>query len=200
MTTRIQRDFSFQAGVYFQEEFLMNVYTISLYMEVETESIREQNVAMERIKYFLNDCLENSIFVQDTEHKIIEKYSSCGFKVCTVPEEPYDQIVTILLLTKLNSITEGRLVITDITLGSRISDQVKFSCDIESPRGPLEMPGWWTDSGTSIADPIKTSTRKDKIVKIFKLPTVDWAEYNLSWKEKGNIVKSEIVFTTEQDK
>ena len=169
-------------------------------MEVETESIREQNVAMERIKYFLNDCLENSIFVQDTEHKIIEKYSSCGFKVCTVPEEPYDQIVTILLLTKLNSITEGRLVITDITLGSRISDQVKFSCDIESPRGPLEMPGWWTDSGTSIADPIKTSTRKDKIVKIFKLPTVDWAEYNLSWKEKGNIVKSEIVFTTEQDK
>ena len=44
-------------------------------MEVETESIREQNVAMERIKYFLNECLENGIFVQDTEHKIIEKYS-----------------------------------------------------------------------------------------------------------------------------
>ena len=168
MTTRIERDFSFQAGVYFQEEFLMNVYTISLYMDVETESIREQNVAMERIKYFLNDCLENSIFVQDTEHKIIEKYNSCGFKVCTVPEEPYDQIITILLLTKLNSITEGRLVITDITLGSRISDQVKFSYDIESPRGPLEVAGWWTDNGTSISDPVKKSVRKDKIVKLFK--------------------------------
>ena len=200
MTTRIERDFSFQAGVYFQEEFLMNVYTISLYMEVETESIREQNVAMERIKYFLNDCLENSIFVQDTEHKIIEKYNSCGFKVCTVPEEPYDQIVTILLLTKLNSITEGRLVITDITLGSRVSDEVKLSCDIESPRGPLELPGWWLDSGTSISDPIKTSSRKDKIVKIFKIPTLDWSEYNLSWKEKGNVSKSEIVFTTEQER
>ena len=72
MTTRIEREFSFQAGVYFKEEFLMNIYTVSLYMEVETESIREQNVAMERIKYFLNDCLENSIFEQNTEHKIIE--------------------------------------------------------------------------------------------------------------------------------
>lgn len=200
MTTRIERDFSFQAGVYFQEEFLMNVYTISLYMDVETESIREQNVAMERIKYFLNDCLENSIFVQDTEHKIIEKYNSCGFKVCTVPEEPYDQIITILLLSKLNSITEGRLIITDITLGSRISDQVKFSYDIESPRGPLEVPGWWTDNGTSISDPVKKSVRKDKIVKLFKTQSTDWAEYNLIWKEKDPKIKSEIVFTTDLEK
>lgn len=200
MTTRIERDFSFQAGVYFQEEFLMNVYTISLYMDVETESIREQNVAMERIKYFLNDCLENSIFVQDTEHKIIEKYNSCGFKVCTVPEEPYDQIITILLLSKLNSITEGRLVITDITLGSRISDQVKFSYDIESPRGPLEVPGWWTDNGTAISDPVKKSVRKDKIVKLFKTQSTDWAEYNLIWKEKDPKIKSEIVFTTDLEK
>ena len=178
----------------------MNVYTISLYMDVETESIREQNVAMERIKYFLNDCLENSIFVQDNEHKVIEKYTSCGFKVCTVPEEPYDQIVTILLLTKLNSITEGRLVITDITLGSRISDQVKFSCDIESPRGPLEASGWWSDSGTSISDPVKKLVRKDKIVKLVKIPSTDWAEYNLIWKEKDIFSKSEIFFTNEQEK
>ena len=169
-------------------------------MEVETESIREQNVAMERIKHFLNECLENGIFVQDTEHKVIEKYNSCGFKVCTVPEEPYDQIITLLLLIKLNSITEGRLIITDITLGSRVSDEVKFICDIESPRGPLESPGWWTDSGTSISDPIKKSVRKDKIVKLFKTPTTDWVEYNLIWKEKGHTANCEIVFTTEQEK
>ena len=169
-------------------------------MEVETESIREQNVAMERIKYFLNECLENGIFVQDNEHKVIEKYSTCGFKICTVPEEPYDQIITLLLLTKLNSITEGRLVITDMTLGSRISDDVRFICDIESPRGPLDSPGWWTDVGTSISDPIKKSIKKDKIVKLFKTPSTDWAEYNLVWKEKDQISNCEIVFTTDQEK
>jgi len=200
LTTRIERDFSFQAGVYFKEEFLMNLYTITLYMEVETESIREQNVAMERIKYFLNECLENSIFVQDIEHKTIEKYSSCGFKVCTLPEEPYDQIITIMLLTKLNSITEGRLIITDITLGSRISDQVKFSYGIESTRGPFEEPGWWLDTGTTICDPIKTSVKKDKIVKLFKTVPSDWSEFNLIWKEKEPKSKSEIVFTTEHEK
>jgi hypothetical protein len=199
LTTRIEREFSFQAGVYFQEEFLMNVYTMTLYMEVETESIREQNVAMERIKYFLNECLENSIFVQDTEQKIIEKYNTCGFKVCTVPEEPYDQIITLLLLVKLNSITEGRLIITDITLGSRISDKVRFNCDIESPRGPLEASGWWTDSSTSMSD-IKKTLKKDKVVKLIKTPSTDWAEFNLVWKEKDIFSKSEIFFTTEQEK
>jgi phage gp46-like protein len=168
-------------------------------MEVETESIREQNVAMERIKYFLNECLENSIFVQDTELKIIEKYNTCGFKVCTVPEEPYDQIITLLLLTKLNSITEGRLVITDVTLGSRMSDEVRFICDIESPLGPLEAHGWWMDSGTSISSP-KKSLKKDKIVKLIKTPSTDWAESNLIWKEKDVLSKSEIFFTTEQEK
>ena len=197
MTTRIEREFSFQAGVYFKEEFLMNLYTITLYMEVETESIREQNVAMERIKYFLNECLENSIFVQSSEHKVIEKYNSCGFKVCTVPEEPYDQIISLLLLVKLNSITEGRLVITDMTLGSRISDDVRFICDIESPLGPLEESGWWSDNGTSISDPVKKSVKKDKIVKLFK---TDWAEYNLVWKEKDNLSNCEIAFTTDIEK
>ena len=136
-------------------------------MEVETESIREQNVAMERIKYFLNECLENSIFVQDNEHKVIEKYNSCGFKVCTVPEEPYDQIIALLLLVKLNSITEGRLIVTDMTLGSRISDDVKFICDIDNPKGPFDTPGWWTDNGTSMSNPIKKSVKKDKTKKIY---------------------------------
>lgn len=198
MTTRIERDFEFQAGVYFKDEFLMNLYTVSLYMEVETDSIREQNVAMERIKYFLNECLENSIFVLQSENKTIEKYMACGFRVCTLPEEPYDQIITLMLLTKLNSITEGRLVITDITLGSRISDQVKFTCDIENPRGPFEEQGWWTDNSTSICSATKTSVKKDKIVKLVKTVPTDWAEYNLVWKEKDIKANSEIVFTTEQ--
>ena len=100
----------------------------------------------------------------------------------------------------MNSITEGRLVITDMTLGSRISDDVKFICDIESPRGPLDSPGWWTDSGTSISNPIKKSIKKDKIVKLFKTPSTDWAEYNLVWKEKDQIANCEIVFTTDQEK
>jgi hypothetical protein len=44
------------------------------------------------------------------------------------------------------------------------------------------------------------SVRKDKIVKLFKTSSTDWAEYNLIWKDKDIISKSEIVFTTDQEK
>ena len=74
MTTKILRTFEFQAGLYFKDNFIMNVYDLTVSMDVETESIREQNVAMERIKYFLHNCLDSSIFILDSEKKVIEKY------------------------------------------------------------------------------------------------------------------------------
>ena len=141
MTTRILREFAFQAGVYFEDAFSMNMYSLSICMDVETDSIREQNIAMERIKYFLAESLESSIFVNQAETKLIEKYTTCGFKVCTLPNDPYDQIVTIMLLVKLNAIAEGRLIVTDITLGSQLSDEVNFMYDLDSPLGPFEELG-----------------------------------------------------------
>jgi len=195
--TRIERDFSFQAAVHFEGNFLMNIYEISLAMEVETMSIREQNIAMDRIIYFLSECLSNSVFVQDTEKKAIEKYTQADIKVCTIPEEPYDQILALLLLLKVNAITEGRLEITDIVLRSELSDEVKFVYDITSANhNPFGSKGWWLESSTSIADVPKIS-KKEKIVKLVK--NSDWSGYGLDWEEKST-KSSEILFTSEAEK
>lgn len=198
MTTRILREFAFQAGVYFEDAFSMNMYSLSICMDVETDSIREQNIAMERIKYFLAESLESSIFVNQAETKLIEKYTTCGFKVCTLPNDPYDQIVTIMLLVKLNAIAEGRLIVTDITLGSQLSDEVNFMYDLDSPLGPFEELGWWVDPNPIISDIVKTN-KKDKIVKLFNPNTSAWAEIDLLWKEVSSTISSpEIIFTTEK--
>lgn len=61
-----------------------------------------------------------------TETAVIEKYMVANLKVSTTPDEPYDQLLAILLLTKLNIITEGRLLITDITLSSGLSNGIEF--------------------------------------------------------------------------
>lgn len=196
MTISISRDFEFQAGIYFQGSFTMNFYDLTVYMDVNTESIREQNVAMERIKYFLNTCLENGIFIQDNENKVIEKYQSAGFKVSTLPEEPYDQIIALLLLVKLNAITEKKLIITDVVLGSRLSDNVKFSCDLESPLGPFSDSGWWSCSNANTTDLNKVA-KKDKIVKLIKHQMHDWEHVDLDWDEQAEKKQTEIIFTPE---
>lgn len=196
MATRIERDFSFQAGVHFEGNFIMNVYNLTLLMEVETLSIVEQNIAMDRIIYFLEDTLANSVFVESTEKKAIEKYTQADIKVCTVPEEPYDQIITILLILKLNAITEGRLNITGIYLESELSDSVRFSYDIETAsHNPFGNKGWWLEASTSMNDVEKT-TKKEKIVRLIK--HTDWANVGLEWEKKAKA--SEILFTTDSDK
>ena len=195
MGTRISREFDFLAAVYFEGNFLLNNYGLSMTYIVETESIHEQNIAMDRMKCFINDILENCVFVQDTEVKVIEKYQAAGLKVCTVPEEPYDQIITILLLYKLNAICEGRLIASDIQLNSLLSDEVNFLYDIDelSTNHPYKY-GWWTDNSTSYNN-ISTG-KKEKIVKLVKKN--DWASLGLDWKDKKSC--SEIIFTPEIEK
>lgn len=196
MNTRIERDFEFQAAVYFEDKFLMNTYTLSLSMLVATDSIREQNVAMDRMTCLLTECLESCVFVKSSEKKVIDKYVAAGLKVSTLPEEPYDQIISMLLLIKLNAITEKRLIITDARLTSKLSDGVSFCYDNEDVYGPFEEMGWWHESGTAISDLHKAQNKKDKIVKLVN-KTNDWAEYSLQWQEKSTKA-SEIVFLSDE--
>jgi hypothetical protein len=135
------------------------------------------------------------VFVKSTEKKVIEKYVAADLKVSTLPEEPYDQIISILLLIKLNAITEKRLIITDIRITTKLSDGVSFLYDNEDSSGPFEQMGWWHESGTSISDLHKQQNKKDKIVKLVN-KTHDWNDPSLMWQEK-NIKSSEIVFVTD---
>lgn len=202
MSTRIERTFEFCAGVYFKNAFYMNQYVVSLCMQVEAESIREQNVAMERIKLLLSDYLDSSIFIQNTEKKAIDKFKDSGIKIATLPDEPYDQIIAIALLTKINSICEGRLTAEEIVLGSRLSDGVRFVFDMTEPIGPFEKTGWWNNPNTSINDLSKIN-KKEKIVKLVKSNDTDWNDLDLSWQAKVPLSiadKTEIIFTNDTDK
>lgn len=200
MATRIEREFAFQAAVHFEGNFLMTVYELVLYMEVDTASIKEQNIAMDRITYFLDECLSNSVFVEATDKKAIEKYLQADIKVATLPEEPYDQIITILLLSKLNAITEGKLQVNSISLRSGLSDDVKFLYsiyEIENTGNPFRNKGWWSDSSTLISD-INKSNKKDKIVRLVK-QNCDWANVGLDWEQKEHTA-TEIIFSTDHEK
>jgi hypothetical protein len=199
MSTKIQRDFAFQAGVHYDNKLLMNIYSLSLIIYVEINCPKEQNIAMERIKHFLFECLENSVFVNEKENRAIDKYIDANIKVCTLPNDPYDQVVMQALMLKLNSITEGRFVVTELTLSSKMSDGVKYFSDIEDiDEDFAKNEGWWFNPNTSTSNFNKVN-KKEKIVKLHTLSN-DW-EQDLLWEiktEKSNV--AEILFTNPQEK
>lgn len=196
MSALIEKTFDFQAAVYFHNSFLINAYEFTLQIEVITDSIHEQNVSMDRLKYFVYEVLENSVFVFDTEAEVIKKYEAAELKVCSIPDEPYDQIVALLLLLKTNAICEGRLKVTDITLTSKLSDDVKFKETYATAIHTFENSGWWHEPGPTLINEGKKKPAKEKVVKI---KNNEWAETGLVWKEKKEKSK-EILFSIDSDK
>ena len=180
MSTRIEKDFVLRSGVHFEGKFLINEYKLTLSMIVETEDVREQAVAMERIEYFLSEKIENSIIVNKAETKQIELYKKAGLSVVTLPEEPYDQILGMVLLQKLNSILEKRLIVTDLLIGSFLSDGVKFTIISEIAESLLENNGWYVENSLNTND-IENKSKANNIVKLFQ---DQWVEIGLTWREK----------------
>ena len=184
MNARIEKDFYFQAAVHFEDKFYINSYDITLSLLVETDSIREQNIAMDRVDHFLSEVVQNSILVHNKDKISIDKYRTAGLKVCELPEEPYDQILSMILIQKLNTIMEDRLKITDMVLGSVLSDGVRYSMVAEVAEAVLSGNHWWNKSTICINNSEMTpDIEGDNIVKIFN--DEHWADLGLTWKEKA---------------
>jgi hypothetical protein len=180
MHTRIERDFCFQTGIYFENKFHVNVYDMGLSMLVETDSIKEQNIAMDRAIYFLTEVLSNSILVHSANSDIIKKYENVDLRVCELPQEPYDQIIAMVVLLKLNSIMENRLKITDLVIGSSLSDGVRFNIVSEVAESAFSGKYWWNSPCLAITNHKIDGVDHANVIKLF---SDDWTGLGLSWRE-----------------
>ena len=195
MTARISKDFVFQSCVHFFDSFSINSYKFSVWMDVSTENIDEQNVAMDRIKYFVEEGLDNCLFIDsNTDKTVVENYVKAGIKICTLPEDPYDQVVGAVIMSKINAITEGKLFVTEIKIKSKLSDDVEFYISSEEHIDFLSIKNlWYSQSNTSISDWTRKSTKKEKIVEL-KKDMLDWADIGLDWCTKIKLSDSDVVY------
>jgi hypothetical protein len=97
-------------------------------------------------------------------------------------------------MSKLNAIAEGRLLVTDISITSEMSDGVTVSHSFDENMGPFADDGWWNDSSTRISG-LTSGKKSTKIVKLIK-PNVDWADIYLNWGNEKEVVvpATEVVF------
>lgn len=192
MTVRIQREFSFNAGLFFENDFYINTYQISASMNVEAKSIYEQNIALQRAKHFFNESIDNVIFIRENDSERIEKLNEMGFKICPLPEEPFDQIIGIVMFTKLNSILEDRLIVTDVHIASDMCDGVSYLHSMEENLGPFTAKGWWNDNSPIISN-LTTIGKGKKIIKLNK-KQFNWDELNLGFEIDKTQNNNEVVF------
>lgn len=183
MNARISRDFYLDASIHKDGVFLINPYKLELNMNVKTEDFSEQNIALDRISYLINETFDSCVFVDLLDMAAIDNYRKAGMKVCPVPEGPYDQIIGLILMSKINAITERKLLVEEIKITSKVCDNVVFYVSIDENIGEYSsIDNWWNQNNMSISNRKLKSSKKEKIVELKREEIKDWDDIGLSWK------------------
>jgi hypothetical protein len=180
MNVRLQYDIEFLAGIYYEDTLQMNSYSASIQMLTMTNDMISTNIAMERLKCFVYSELANTVFISEKYKERAEMMALMGVNITTLPEEPVDQIIGMMLYTKLNAILDGRMTVTNIDISSILGDSVWYQHNEDDELGPLVAPGWWHNS-TVQHNSLELIDTQEKVVKV--TPSA-WFEYGLLWPEE----------------
>jgi hypothetical protein len=191
MNVRLKHDIQFTAGIYHDGKMIMNNYTLRLWMTTNSENSVDQTIAFERIKYFIYSEIDNTIFINSNQKAQCTLFTKAGLGITTLPSDPVDQLVGIMLYYKLNAITEERMVIMETEISSTYGANMTYlHSEFENTTG-YKQPTWWTTPDLTHSDFV-LSSRSEKILAI---PTnTDWRELELSWSDEpssdsaGNVV------------
>jgi hypothetical protein len=179
MNIRLQYDLEFLGGIYYENALRLNSYSINLQILTRTADPVELNIAWERLKAFVYGELDNTVFINQKLEDQAEMLSMMGVNITTLPEDPVDQVIGLMLMCKLNAIFEGRLHVGQLDVSSSLGDNVWYLIDEEEGMGVFAQDGWWNEPT------VKHSTvdiDKDNS-KVVKVSPSAWIEYGLTWPD-----------------
>ena len=190
MNVRLKYDLHFNAGVYYNSNTILNNYSLRLWMITNTELAADQNTAFERMKYFVYNHVDNTMFIDRAEQEQCAKFLQAGLSITTMPGDPVDQLIGIMLYHKLNAIMEQRMTIVETELSSSQGQAMTYlHSEGENTLG-VEAPAWWQNADLAHSD--FALPESEKVVSM--QTTMAWRDLDLAWSElppsmdHGNIV------------
>ena len=190
MNVRLQYDMDFLAGIYYEDQLQMNRYTVSVSLLTKSKDSASTNIALDRTKAFVHGALESSVFINQNNTEKAEQMQALGINVTTLPEEPVDQIIGMMLYYKLNAVMEDRMDVTAIDIASTLGDSVWYQHDEEDPAGPFAADGWWHRASMQ-HETVEPTSAPDNVVKVV---STGWYEMGLDWPEATPVGANTVVF------
>lgn len=190
MNVRIRHSMTFTAGVYYGGETRMNNYVLTVNMLTNSHDAVSHNVAFERIKYFVYNCLDSTIFVSQEHEDQCVAFINAGLSITTLPGEPVDQLIGLMLHYKLNAVMEDRILLEETEISSALGENMVYLHSDNETTDIGAIPDWWMTADTVHNDYVLPDA--DKIVAM--RATNVWRELDLTWPETavtaetGNVV------------
>jgi hypothetical protein len=170
---------SFTAGVYYGEQFRTNNYTLSLWMMTNSHDPQDHEISFERIKHFVYSKMDSTVFINGAEVDQCRRLIDAGLNVTTLPGDPVDQLIGIMLYYKLNAINEERMFVIETELSSQLGSGMVY---LHSDNENIDLdyhPEWWTTADLVHCEP--DLIEPDKVVSMHQ--HVAWRDLDLNWPE-----------------
>ena len=178
MNVKIGYTSHFIAGVWWDDHLIMSTYTATFKMITATDSPVDTNTALDRLKYIVEEYLPDSVFIKETNTEQIALLQAAGIKTVVMPEEPVDQIIGMMLYSKIGAVMDGRILLRSVMLSSTAGDDVIYEHDLSESTAPFDEPGWWRQP-TPVCEP---ETKHNSETNLFVLSTTNlWRELGLEW-------------------
>ena len=194
MNVRLQKNLHFTAGVWHDNVLQMNNYVARVDLYTNTTDSVDQNIAFERLKYFVYYALDSSILIDQESTEQCTRLASVGLRITTMPGVPVDQLVGIMLYYKLNAIMEQRLVITDVEISSSVGDNIVYLHNENEDSNDVVKPIWWTTSDLAHSD--GNLSQFDNVVTMNS--ACSWRELELDWPSESTVEPGNIVVFPER--
>ena len=178
MNVRLNKTWTWQSGIVYNDIFYINAYTAKIRMHTTSMYDSDHDVAYGRMDYWFEEVMQDSVMIS-ADSSAVKAYSATGQRLLLFPDQPVDQLVGIMLCLKLNAITEGRLIVTDVDLGSVHGLDMRYQHNLNEAVGPLSAAGWWQDS-RPIWNHAASSARGSKVVSLNR--AADWHSLDLDWQ------------------
>lgn len=198
--TSVKYDYNFLAGIYVDGELHFNSYTLNLHLYIRTLSQVDQQIAFNRMDHAIHEITTDSVFVDESDTDTIEKLTGVDINVITIPDPgPIDQILHMVLISKLNAITEDKIGIFESELSSSRGGWIRYVHysseelkEIEDGEMISNDPRKWWNDKTPRFVPLGETT------DLFKQSNT-WRDLDLHWEEEDDFEGETLInFTPEK--
>lgn len=191
-----------ESVVCYNDMILPNHYDLIVHFNVSTEDDNEQNIAFDRIKYFVDNILQDAIFCGMNDERAPFYMNTYKQKLVTFVAPPQDLVIVATLFSKFISIVEGRIEIEKLELNSKVGNRVTINFDMDFAEesnmlksddlvNATKKDPWWNRSDCGTADYFMEDAEDEKKL-IFVTDVTSWDTADLQWTEnKSKVAKSE---------
>jgi hypothetical protein len=174
MNVRLQYNIDFTSINILDNRIYPNNYTCKLSMLTASDDSYIQNISFERVKFIFREIFHHGIMINVTHTKLKNFMEMSPEKMIVLPDDPYDQVIGMIIFSKLNAIMDGNMILEELAISSGEGDNIIYIVDESDSFGPItthkkQMTPWWCRSDLSTLD-----TKKPMM-------HVQWSDIDMGW-------------------